>query len=133
MIPFNPEDFDRYVDYAQEIVHAAQVEAAADAIAEGRADVTTLHNGTILEHHGPAVCTGLNCCFHNPSSHPLDQAPLNWRRYRSQMERICPHGVGHPDPDDVAQYGRVHGPQRAFSYAVHGCDGCCSAPRQEAA
>ena len=33
---------------------------------------------------------------------------------RRIMERICPHGVGHPDPDDVLNQDRVHG-----------CDGCC--------
>jgi hypothetical protein len=33
------------------------------------------------------------------------------------MERICPHGVGHPDPDDVFA-----------TDTVHGCDGCCTPP-----
>lgn len=31
------------------------------------------------------------------------------------MERICPHGVGHPDPD--CMYAKRD--------TVHGCDGCC--------
>ena len=35
-------------------------------------------------------------------------------------ERVCPHGVGHPDPD------RRH----ADDPGVHGCDGCC-APKEE--
>jgi hypothetical protein len=34
------------------------------------------------------------------------------------MERICPHGIGHPDPDDPAFKNPIEG--------VHGCDGCCS-------
>jgi hypothetical protein len=35
------------------------------------------------------------------------------------MERICPHGVGHPDPDEyaIASGGDA---------GVHGCDGCCA-------
>jgi hypothetical protein len=33
------------------------------------------------------------------------------------MERVCPHGVGHPDPDDI---NVILGPEK-----VHGCDGCC--------
>ncbi len=40
--------------------------------------------------------------------------PQNYRSDLNMMERICPHGVGHPDPDDI--YGVYDG---------HGCDGCC--------
>lgn len=29
------------------------------------------------------------------------------------MERMCPHGIGHPDPDEITLD------------VVHGCDGCC--------
>lgn len=46
--------------------------------------------------------------------------PQNWRSDRGIMERICEHGVGHPDPDD---------PKAGNKYeAVHGCDGCCARP-----
>jgi hypothetical protein len=34
------------------------------------------------------------------------------------MERICDHGIGHPDPDDI----RV---RERWDEGVHGCDGCC--------
>jgi hypothetical protein len=51
--------------------------------------------------------------------------PQLWRSDIYLMERTCPHGIGHPDPDHVG-YGRatagtysVTGPRR------HGCDGCC--------
>jgi len=47
---------------------------------------------------------------------------LNWRSDRRLMERVCPHGIGHPDPDDVAY--RVSRGEPA-TVAVHGCDGCC--------
>jgi hypothetical protein len=43
--------------------------------------------------------------------------PQLWRSDRGLMERLCEHGVGHPDPDEInlGLGGR----------AVHGCDGCC--------
>lgn len=41
----------------------------------------------------------------------------NWRDDRKSMERICSHGVGHPDPDCL-NLDRMHG-----------CDGCCSPPK----
>ena len=46
--------------------------------------------------------------------------PQNWRADAKKMERLCPHGVGHPDPDDVAFNKTI---KRDVS--VHGCDGCC--------
>jgi hypothetical protein len=39
------------------------------------------------------------------------------------MERICPHGVGHPDPDDL-EYKRKQGLPDAAG--IHGCCGCCN-------
>ncbi len=71
--------------------------------------------------HPPEKCAGRHCVLHNPSDHPLKDAPLNWRGDTRVMERKCPHGIGHPDPDDVA-YQTEHG--RAW-VGVHGCDGCC--------
>lgn len=70
--------------------------------------------------HPAARCAGSPCCLHNPSEHPLSGAPLNWRADRGIMERICTHGVGHPDPDDAA-----HRAKRGEMDTVHGCDGCC--------
>jgi len=83
---------------------------------------------TILQTHPVSQCQGQPCCIHNPSNHPLKKAPLNWRADRYLMERICPHGVGHPDPDDLAHKLRVLGSLRFKRYALdrHGCDGCCS-------
>ena len=48
---------------------------------------------------------------------------MHWRFDRSIMERVCPHGVGHPDPDDLS-FRAIHGDQDA----THGCDGCCTDP-----
>lgn len=75
--------------------------------------------GAPLIVHGRDVCAGSYCCIHNPSKHPLDQAALNWRGHI--MERVCDHGIGHPDPDDLAWRER-----RGWDPSgVHGCDGCC--------
>ena len=71
-----------------------------------------------LRTHGPGECSGPFCVIHNPSDHPLNDAPLNWR---SDKGVICPHGIGHDDPDDVAHRQRMG----ATHAGVHGCDGCC--------
>ena len=65
--------------------------------------------------HAEEDCVG-RCCIHNPSDHHMVDWPTNWRDDRKMMERICEHGVGHPDPDDLAFSGRD---------GVHGCDLCC--------
>ena len=48
-----------------------------------------------------------------------------WRQdYRDdsgRIERLCPHGIGHPDPDD---------PDAPWP---HTCDGCCDPPTSFAA
>lgn len=72
-----------------------------------------------LRVHSRYMCKGMWCAIHNPSDHPLKSRPLNWRGH--VMERICEHGVGHPDPDDLAWRES----QGIPSYPVHGCDGCC--------
>jgi hypothetical protein len=86
-----------------------------------------LPEGGTLRVHRPEDCLGPNCVVHNPSDHPLKDAPLNWRGDRSLMERICEHGTGHPDPDDIAFKRLAYGDERADAEANHGCDGCCQA------
>jgi len=73
--------------------------------------------------HHKDLCKGSYCPFHNPSDHPLKNAPINIRVDKGGLvERICKHGIGHPDPDSVA-YFHKHGEKWA---GVHGCDGCCN-------
>lgn len=77
-----------------------------------------------LTTHGPEKCAGRACVIHAPSDHHMREWRTNWRSDRQLMERMCPHGVGHPDPDDLAyqlSIGRKHA-------GVHGCDGCCAPP-----
>ncbi len=92
---------------------------------DGTKDVIVLHDRTTLSTHGPAQCKGTHCCVHNPSDHPLKDAPMNWRSDRGLMERVCEHGVGHPDPDDLAHKARTLHPEDQWAFSVHGCDGCC--------
>lgn len=81
-------------------------------------DVIVTGTGQVLQVHSASACADLRCCVHGPSDHPLSAARLHWRADRQIMERLCAHGVGHPDPDDVKV--RSH-----WAETVHGCDGCC--------
>lgn len=78
--------------------------------------------------HAKEKCAGEYCCVHNPSDHHMKDWPTHWRGDRYLMERICPHGIGHPDPDDIAFKERILGKKRADVEAIHGCDGCCIPP-----
>jgi hypothetical protein len=72
--------------------------------------------------HDIHACSGVGCAVHDrPSSHRLASAPLNWREDRNILERICEHGVGHPDYDSAIYLESIgQGIEN-----VHGCDGCC--------
>jgi hypothetical protein len=84
--------------------------------------------------HAAELCAGRSCVIHNPSDHHMRDWPMNWRADRHMMERVCPHGVGHPDPDEAA-YQKIKAAQTVVGYGqevrtdgdvgVHGCDGCC--------
>lgn len=73
--------------------------------------------------HLRADCQGRNCVVHNPSNHSM----VNWPRHMREtglVERICPHGIGHPDPDSVAWLNKQTRPE--MGWGMHGCDGCCA-------
>jgi hypothetical protein len=78
--------------------------------------------GQTILVHSKGDCKGEYCCIHNPSDHHMKNWPTHWRDDIGLMERICPHGVGHPDPDDLAYKKRMG---MKDSEGVHGCDGCC--------
>lgn len=75
----------------------------------------------LLFVHSKEDCLGPHCVIHNPSIHSMRGFKLLWRAAGlwdikpSHFERICPHGIGHPDPDN----------RNYEDLAVHGCDGCC--------
>lgn len=86
----------------------------------------TLENTTetVSKVHSPLKCMGAHCTIHNLSDHIMRSFPQHWRGDRGIMERICPHGIGHPDPDEYKL--------KLDDYeGVHGCDGCCR-PKKKA-
>jgi hypothetical protein len=80
---------------------------------------TLEHSGAVMWTHEPDECLGEHCTIHFRSDHSMRKFPQQWRNDRAIMERRCPHGVGHPDPDS---------PWNAESADwIHGCcgHGCC--------
>ena len=94
----------------------------ADALDLETRDIALVQNGMLTRVHSRSACTGRNCWIHNPSESPLSDRQVVWRADKRIAERICTHGIGHPDPDDV-EYNRTIGRDTS----VHGCDGCCEA------
>lgn len=112
------------------VIHTAEVGREEFDSLVGDADESrTYVTGTgqkIVNTHDPALCEGRACVIHNPSAHYMADFPTHWREDRGIMERICPHGVGHPDPDDMAFIRSTRGDDAASTEGVHGCDGCCT-------
>lgn len=83
----------------------------------------TSGTGQKLKVHDRAVCQalkrGLNTCvIHARGDTHMKVWPTHWRSdWGGFMEVICPHGIGHPAPEETRPGG--------FG---HGCDGCCSDP-----
>jgi hypothetical protein len=89
-------------------------------------DVIGTGTGQIMQLHPARECLS-PCPVHSPSTHPLAGAALHWRSDRRMWERICEHGVGHPDPDDLGYKRQTMMPAvyRMYAFETHGCDGCC--------
>lgn len=79
-----------------------------------------LENGSLKLKfvHDSSLCVGRPCTVHNKTDHTMRAFQQWWRSDRRIMERICPHGVGHPDPDDFKIFQGVDN-------GDHACDGCC--------
>lgn len=76
-------------------------------------------NQVLMNVHSLDECLGDYCTIHNMSDHHMRSWRQHWRADWGFMERICEHGIGHPDPDEYLLSIR---PGIA---GVHGCDGCC--------
>ena len=83
--------------------------------------------GALTKVHSDSQCRGRHCWVHNPSEHPLSDAPIVWREDKHAAERSCEHGIGHPDPDDLT-YHRLVGRSDMEWLQSHACDGCCVKP-----
>ena len=82
----------------------------------------------LVNVHTEDQCAGPHCAIHNPSDHPLKDAPL-WFRARAGIlitERICECEIGHPDFDWL-DFLRIRGmsEEDVATEAVHGCCGHC--------
>ena len=68
------------------------------------------------------------CVIHHPLDHHMRHWRLIWRSDRGIFERLCEHGVGHPDPSQGPYWTRMG---QDWQW-VHGCcmddDGkpCCA-------
>jgi hypothetical protein len=104
--------------------YTADQRALTERVRDFRAgELTIVSNGLLKGVHSPEVCVNQpwGCWVHAPKPHALAAAPICWRGDTGTAERVCRHGVGHPDPQDVAYWWKVHG----RDVAGHGCDGCC--------
>lgn len=78
---------------------------------------TLEHSNEILSRvHDEQLCTGRPCAIHRMSDHAMRSFPQHWRGDRGIIERTCPHGIGHPDPD-------LPFPADSHEW-LHSCDGC---------
>lgn len=82
-----------------------------------------LAGGEVLVNvHPSSQCKGRPCPIHNLSDHVMRGFPQHFRSDNGLMERTCPHGIGHPDPDALPFFE-----ERGITYMnIHGCDGCCT-------
>lgn len=128
----NPKHDDNYVDIAgyaacaSELANPPETSVRPNLGSEEKeqADraVRLEHSGEIIYRvHDPAKCAGQPCTIHNRSDHSMRAFPQHWREDRGIMERTCPHGIGHPDPDSPWVRGSAEW--------VHGCcaERCCAA------
>lgn len=81
--------------------------------------------GALLRSHEATECALPYCAIHNPSEHPLRYAPQQWRNDLRMLERVCQHGFGHPDVDNLDYIFQMFGETAAAHASVHTCDGCC--------
>jgi hypothetical protein len=105
-----------------------------------REQKVTLVGGEVLTNvHRASDCHPKPCPIHRPTDHHMVTWPQHYRHrierkiffrgqwvtlpgdYRNIMERICSHGVGHPDPDDL----RI---RMGYDDGSHSCDMCCVTP-----
>lgn len=72
-----------------------------------------LVGGEVLLTHPKDSCLGEYCTIHNMSDHHMVTWTQKWNEYERRIDRICPHDVKHPDPDEISKN------------ISHTCDGCC--------
>lgn len=82
----------------------------------------TLEGGQKLTGvHPETACAGRVCPIHNMTDHNMRDFPQHFREDNGLMERICPHGIGHPDPDALPFFEE----RGIEGMGIHGCCGTC--------
>lgn len=92
---------------------------------ELRHDLHSQVDGSLLATHPADRCEGGYCVIHNPSDHPLKDAPIHWDEERRRTDRVCRHDQHHPDPDHLAYVADTQGMLEYLKHKRHDCDGCC--------
>lgn len=69
---------------------------------------------TFAPNHSTVMCRGWDCVLHNPSDHAMRDWPTQYNLEYDTIERLCEHGIAHPDPDNFMLDGYDHV-----------CDECC--------
>lgn len=84
----------------------------------------TLENSDVVLRniHDGIECRTRPCAVHNKTEHSMRGFPQHFRTDNGLMERICSHGIGHPDPDGLPFFED----QGIGGMGIHGCDGCCA-------
>jgi len=82
-------------------------------------------------YHSRVDCKPEICAVHKPSkSNPMRTWKFQVRLDKfGVMERFCPHGVGHTDPDSMvwvhSRLDKLMGVENVTALGTHGCCGCC--------
>lgn len=72
--------------------------------------------------HSIRDCAHRKCVIHNRSLHHMRGWYATWNEDLKRVDRLCPHGLDHPDPDQFPFWE-----ERGLSFlAIHDCDGCCA-------
>ena len=93
-------------------------------------DGTPHYGDEVLKNvHPYSACSSRGyCAIHHPTNHHMRDWDLIWNRQETQLERLCPHDLSHPDPDDLRYWVEArHEPWKA----QHVCDGCCKKEEEE--
>ena len=81
-----------------------------------------LEGGQVITNvHSEVLCEGRSCPVHSRTNHSMRVFPQNFREDTGVMERLCTHGIGHPDPDGFPYMEMTNNNWMK----IHGCDGCC--------
>ncbi len=79
-------------------------------------------------HPETVECRERGCVIHYPSDHSMRDMRTHWRTDRGIMERICTHGVGHIDRDQMSYFQSLveAGKLDQADADAEGVHGCCA-------